>query len=74
MIDRTAVEEFLMREFEDLALEIPPDIPRGALVEAFCQYIEEDYEGWLRENFRSFFSDGDPDWDWVREQTGSDEE
>ena len=36
MLDREVVEEFLNWEFEDLELEIPEDIPKEALVEAFC--------------------------------------
>ena len=51
-----------------------PDISRGALVEAFLNYIETEYYEWLRDNFRSFFNDGEPDWDWIREQIGADEE
>jgi len=74
MIDRETVAEFLNREFEDLALEVPQDIPRDALVEAFCQYIEDEYEEWLRENFMSFFNGGDPDWDWIKEHIDADEE
>ncbi len=68
MLDREDVEEFLNQELEGLCLEVPADIPKDALVEAFCQYMEDEYGEWLRENFRSFFNDGDPDWDWIREQ------
>ncbi len=74
MLDREAVEEFLKSEFNDLDLEIPEDIPGGALVEAFCQYAEDEYSEWLRENFRAFFNDGDPDWEWIKEQINVDEE
>ena len=68
MLDRAVVEEFLDLEFEDLGLEVPKDIPKKALVEAFCQYAEEDYYEWLKDNFKSFSNDGKPDWDWVREK------
>ena len=74
MLDREFIEEFLNQEFEDLALEVSHDIPKDALIEIFCQYIEDDYQEWLRENFTSFFNDGDPDWEWIREQIGADEE
>ncbi len=74
MLDRDSIEEFLDSELEYLEVEVPGDIPRPALVEAFCDYIEAEYHEWLRENFRSFFNDGDPDWDWVREQISADEE
>ena len=66
MLDRTVVEEFLNAEFEDLDLKIPEDIPKDALVEAFCQYTEDDYYEWLKDNFKSFFNHGDPDWEWIR--------
>jgi len=74
VLNREAVEEFLKSEFDDLDLEIPEDISKGALVEAFCQYVEDEYDEWLRENFRAFFNDGDPDWEWIKEQIGADEE
>jgi hypothetical protein len=68
MLDRGVVEEFLEEEFEDLELEIPEDISKDALVEAFCQYTEDDYYEWLKDNFKSFFNHGNPDWDWIREK------
>jgi len=74
MLDREGVEEFLDSELEYLGLEVPEDIPKGALVEAFCKYAEEDYYQWLRENLSSFFNDGEPDWDWIREKTEAYEE
>ena len=74
MLDREAIEEFLDTELEYLGVEVPPDIPKGSLVEAFCEYVEEDYSQWLRENLAAFFNDGEPDWDWVRERLEADEE
>lgn len=68
MLDRAVVEEFLDCEFEDTDLEIPTDISREQLVEAFCQYVEDDYYEWLKDNFKSFFNHGDPDWEWIREK------
>jgi len=66
MLDRQVVKEFLDCELEDL--EIPEDISRDALVEAFCQYTEDNYYEWLEDNFKSFFNRGDPDWHWVRQK------
>jgi len=66
MLDRQVVEEFLDREFEEGDWEIPEDIPKDTLVEAFCQYTEDDYYEWLKDNFKSFFNHGDPDWEWIR--------
>jgi len=74
MLDRESVEEFLDTELEYLGVEVPLDIPKGSLVEAFCEYVEEDYSHWLRENLVSFFNDGEPDWDWIRERLEVDEE
>ena len=70
MPDRAVVEEFLDCQFEELEIEIPEDIPKEHLVEAFCQYVEDDYYEWLKDNFESFFEHGEPDWEWIREKSG----
>jgi hypothetical protein len=75
MLDRKVVEEFLDSEFEDWEdLEIPEDIPEEALVESFCQYVENDYYEWLEDNFESFFNHGNPDWGWIRGKIKSHEQ
>lgn len=66
MLDRAVVEELLDDKFEDLELDIPDDMEKEALVEAFCQYVEDDYYEWVKDNFKSFFNHGDPDWDWIK--------
>jgi len=66
MLDRAVVEEFLDGEFEEGDWEIPEDINKEALVEVFCQHVENDYYEWLQGNFESFFNHGDPDWEWIR--------
>ena len=66
MLDRAVVEQFLDDKFEDWELEIPDDIARETLVETFCQYVGDDYYEWLKDNFKSFFEHGNPDWDWIR--------
>ena len=63
MLDRAVVEEFLTENFNELDLQIPDNIRISALVEAFCQYAEDDYYEWIKDNFKSFFNHGDPDWD-----------
>ena len=45
MLDRKAVREFLDEELGEV--EIPDDIFKETLVEAFCKYIEDDYYDWL---------------------------
>lgn len=73
MLDREVVSEFLDCKLKDLELEIPEDIPKGALVEAFCQYTEDDYYEWLKDNFKSFFDHGNPDWNWIRKKIKTNE-
>ena len=68
MLDRDVVKEFLDCQFEDIELEIPKDILKEQLVEAFCQFVEDDYYDWLKDNFKSFFEHGNPDWEWIRER------
>ena len=68
MLDRQVVEEFLDGEFEVGDWEIPDDIPKDKLVETFCLYTEDDYYEWLKDNFKSFFDQGETDWEWIRER------
>jgi len=68
MLNRTVVKEFLNGEFEEGDWEIPEGISKDVLVEAFCQYTEDDYYEWLKDNFKSFFDHGNPDWDWIGEK------
>jgi hypothetical protein len=68
MLDRQVVKEFLDGAFEDGDWEIPEDIPKEALVEAFCQYVENDYYEWLKDNFKSFFVSDGTDWEWIKEK------
>ena len=68
MLDRQVVQEFLDGEFEDGDWKIPADIAKETLVEAFCQYVEDDYYEWLKDNFKSFFNHANPDWEWIRDK------
>ena len=72
MLDRTVVAEFLDDKLEDL--EVPKDISKDALVEAFCQYTEDDYYEWLKDNCKSFFAHGNPDWGWIRDKIKANEQ
>ncbi len=74
MLDRAVVEEFLDWEFKEGDWEIPGDISKEALVEAFCQYVEDDYYEWLKDNLRSFFDHGNPDWNRIRERIKASEQ
>ena len=64
MLDKKVVREFWEEELE--GIEIPDDISKEALVKAFCKYVEDDYYEWLKDNFKSFFNCGNPDWQWIR--------
>jgi len=66
VLDRKVIREFLDEELKEI--EIPEDIFKEALVEAFCKHIEDDYYEWLKDNFKSFFNYGNPDWQWIREK------
>jgi hypothetical protein len=68
MLDRAVVEEFLDCKLQELEIEIPKDISKEQLIEAFCQYVEDDYYEWLKDNFESFFEHSNPDWEWIREK------
>ncbi len=61
MLDRAVIEEFLDYEFEELEIKIPKVIKKEDLV-------EDDYYEWLKDNFKSFFNHGNPDWKWIRDR------
>ena len=65
MLDRKDIAEFLDEELEWSGLEVPEDISKEDLAEAFCQYIELDYYDWLKSNFNTFF---ESDWDDTRKK------
>jgi hypothetical protein len=64
LLDRKVVEEFLEDELEGIS--IPEFIKKEELVEAFCQFTEDDYYEWLKDNFKTFFNHYDPDWTWIK--------
>ena len=66
VLDRNVVGEFLDEELKEV--EVPDDIFKEVLVETFCKYVEDDYYEWLKDNFKSFFNYGNPDWKRVRER------
>ena len=66
MLARDVVAEFLSIELEEREIKIPRGISKKVLVETFCLYVEDDYYEWLKDNFKSFFDHGNPDWDWIR--------
>ena len=68
MLDREVVKEFLAEQLKDAEIEVPEDISEDILVETFSEHVEDDYYEWLKDNFKSFFNHGMPDWDWVKDR------
>jgi hypothetical protein len=66
MLDKQVVKEFLLEEFKEREWAVPKTVKMKELVDVFCQFTEDDYYEWLKDNFASFFNDGDPDWGWVK--------
>ena len=66
MIDRDLIKEFLDLQLADIEIEIPKDICVDVLIETFYKYVENDSYEWFKDNFKSFFNNGNPDWDWIR--------
>ncbi len=68
MLDRQVVKEFLEESFEDIGIKVPEDISENVFVETFCEYIEDDYYEWLKDNFKSFTNYYNPGWNWIKEK------
>ncbi len=72
MLDRLVVADFLKEELKEQEIGLPRDMTFKMLVEAFCQYTEDDYYEWLRDNYKSFFNHGNPSWKWIKKQMQKD--
>ena len=69
MLHRQTIEEdFLNEKFKELEITIPDCISKNDIVETFCRYTEDDLYEWLNDNFKSFFNNGNPDWEWVKDR------
>ena len=68
MLDRNVVEEFLEAELRERMVERPKNISKDSLTETFCKYTEDDYYEWIKDNFKTFFNHGTPDWNWIKER------
>ncbi|MBU0533560.1 MAG: hypothetical protein KJ887_02025 [Candidatus Omnitrophica bacterium] len=66
MLDREIVKEFLDENLQERGMGSLEGIKKSDLVETFCLYVENDYYEWLKDNFKSFFNHGNPDWDWIK--------
>jgi len=71
MLNRSQVEAFMEMMFEEKAIELPEDIELEDIVEAFCQYTNDDLDEWLKLRFSAFFlltsGEGHINWNWVRQ-------
>lgn len=71
MLNRAQLETFVEMMFKEKRIELPEDIELEDIVEAFCQYLDDDLNEWLKIKFFSFFlltsGEGNIDWNWVRE-------
>lgn len=71
MLNRAQLETFMEMMFEEKRIELPEDIELEDVVEAFCQYCDEELNEWLKIKFSNFFltssSEGNIDWNWVRQ-------
>lgn len=65
MLDRRLIKEFLEEEFKFGGIIQPETISMDEITEAFCQYTEDDYFEWLRDNYKSFFNYDNPNWNWI---------
>jgi len=44
-----------------MGIEVPSNIEKVALSEAFFLYVKNDYYGWLKDNVKSLLNHGEPD-------------
>lgn len=68
MLDREIVTEFLDAKLKDSSIKIPEGISKSVLVETFCLFTEDDLYEWLKDNYKSFFNHGHPEWDWIEDR------
>jgi len=71
MLNRAQLEAFVETMFKEKRIELPDDIELEDIVEAFCQYLDDDLNEWLKIKFSAFFlltsGEGSIDWNWVRD-------
>jgi hypothetical protein len=65
MLDKDVIKGFLEDNLAEI--KIPKDISKENLLQAFCNYVEDDYYEWLNDNYKAFFNHGNPDWSWIKE-------
>lgn len=68
MLDRAVVADLLKDWMKDEGIKLPRSIKFKSLVEAFCQYTEDDYYEWLKDNYESFFGHEEIDWNEIKKR------
>lgn len=68
MLDREVVKDLIGEELKERGIRIPKGISKETLTETFCKYTEDDYYEWIKDNFKTFFNHGTPDWNWIKER------
>jgi hypothetical protein len=66
MSDKDVIKGFLEENLAEI--KIPKDISKENLLQAFYNYVEDDYYEWLNDNYKSFFNHGNPDWSWIKKK------
>ncbi len=66
MLDRQVIKDFLQEGLR--GIRIPKNMSMSRLAEAFCQFIENDYYEWLKDNYKTFFNHNRPDWKWIKQK------
>lgn len=66
MLDRNVIKGFLEENLAEI--KIPNNVSKENLLQAFCNYVEDDYYEWLNDNYKTFFNHGHPDWSWIKER------
>ncbi len=68
MLDRAVIADLVKEEMEEQEMKLPRNMNFKKLVETFCLFMEDDYYEWFKDNYKSFFNHGNPDWKRVRMQ------
>lgn len=66
MLDKDVIKGFLEENLAEI--KIPKNVSKKNLLQAFCNYVEDDYYEWLSDNYKTFFNHGHPDWSWIKER------
>lgn len=72
MLDRAVIADLVKGEMKEQDIKLPQNMNFKKLVETFCQFMENDYYEWFRDNYKTFFNHGNPSWKQIKEQIQKD--